>query len=84
MGIVEQAILEWDGWLHIGYGDSVLYTQFCYGIKLLKINFVDFLKREVNRYMRTFMIGSLKRGNKRIAKQIEDVLEMSMNLVVTP
>ena len=29
------------------------------------------------------MIGSLKRGNKRIAKQIENVLEISMNFVVT-
>lgn len=81
---MEQAILEWDGGLHIVYGDSVLSTQFCYGIKLFKINSVNFLKREVNRYMRTCMIGSLKRGNKRIAKQIEDVLEMSMNFVVTP
>lgn len=50
--------------------------------QLLKINFIKFFKKGSKQVYEN-MIGNLKRGNKRIAKQIEDVLEMSMNFVVT-
>ena len=70
------------GGLHVVYGNSVLSTQFCYGIKVLKINFINFFKKGSEQVYEN-MIGNLKRGNKRIAKQIENVLEISMNFVVT-